>query len=183
MVPWPAKHSCLSLGLDSDRSTWRSPSWDETLKELFFICLQEKIIVGAFAESRIWSLGQACSLLLTTLQRWRLKLLRPEKQARKLQATLVRNYDWLTYLLTGVRCRATSVAKKFKNLWWSLECCEKSLSYLEALLNPFFPGVRIFLATCLGEVCFTLSGSASFLTGFGDFFFSTRSLIFSASFA
>ena len=34
------------------------------------------------------------------------------KQARKLQATLVRNYDLLTGLLTGVRCRATSVAKK-----------------------------------------------------------------------
>ena len=38
-----------------------------------------------------------------------------KKQARKLQATLVRNYDWptylLTYFLTGVRCKATSVAK------------------------------------------------------------------------
>ena len=29
-----------------------------------------------------------------------------------LEATLVRNYDLLTYLLTGVKCRATSVAKK-----------------------------------------------------------------------
>ena len=29
-----------------------------------------------------------------------------------LEATLVRNYDPATYLLTGVRCRATSVAKK-----------------------------------------------------------------------
>ena len=38
-----------------------------------------------------------------------------EKQARKLQATLeaaIRNYESLTYLLTGVKCRATSVAKK-----------------------------------------------------------------------
>ena len=34
------------------------------------------------------------------------------KQARKLQATLVQNYDSLTYSLTGVKCRATSVAKK-----------------------------------------------------------------------
>ena len=34
-----------------------------------------------------------------------------QKQARKLQATLVRNYHWLTYLPTGVKCRATSVAK------------------------------------------------------------------------
>ena len=33
------------------------------------------------------------------------------KQACKLQATLVRNYESLTHLLTGVRCRATSVAK------------------------------------------------------------------------
>ena len=32
----------------------------------------------------------------------------------KLQATLVVNYDSLTYSLTGVKCRATSVAKKFK---------------------------------------------------------------------
>ena len=31
----------------------------------------------------------------------------------KLQATLVRNYDWLTQRLTGVKCRATSVAKKW----------------------------------------------------------------------
>ena len=38
----------------------------------------------------------------------------PIKQARKLQATLVRvrNYDRPTHSLTGVRCRATSVAKK-----------------------------------------------------------------------
>ena len=38
------------------------------------------------------------------------------KQARKLLATLVRNYDLLTrslaHSLTGVKCRATSVAKK-----------------------------------------------------------------------
>ena len=33
------------------------------------------------------------------------------KQARKLQATLVWNYDPATDLLTGVKCRATSVAK------------------------------------------------------------------------
>ena len=34
------------------------------------------------------------------------------KQARKLQATLVRNsVHRLTYSLTGVKCRATSVAK------------------------------------------------------------------------
>ena len=35
-----------------------------------------------------------------------------KKQACKLQATLVRNYDPLTDSLTGVKCRATSVAKK-----------------------------------------------------------------------
>ena len=34
------------------------------------------------------------------------------KQARKLLATLVRNYESLTHSLTGVKCRATSVAKK-----------------------------------------------------------------------
>ena len=33
------------------------------------------------------------------------------EQARKLQATLVRNYDPLTGSLTGVKCGATSVAK------------------------------------------------------------------------
>ena len=33
------------------------------------------------------------------------------EQARKLQATLVRNYDPATDSLTGVRCGATSVAK------------------------------------------------------------------------
>ena len=48
------------------------------------ICLQKEIIVGAFAESRVWSFGQAGPLLLvlsSTLQRWRLKLLRrPEKR-------------------------------------------------------------------------------------------------------
>ena len=35
-----------------------------------------------------------------------------DKQARKLQATLVRNYIRPSYLLTGVKCRATSVADK-----------------------------------------------------------------------
>ena len=38
-----------------------------------------------------------------------------QKQARKLQATLVRNYDLLARFLTGVRCRATSVAKTQNN--------------------------------------------------------------------
>ena len=52
------------------------------VKESFLICLQEEIIVGAFAESRIWSFGQAGPLLLRTLQWWRLKLLRPEKEAK-----------------------------------------------------------------------------------------------------
>ena len=54
----------------------------KTVKELFLNCLQKEIIVGAFAESRIWSFGQAGPLLLvlSTLQRWRLKLLRPEKR-------------------------------------------------------------------------------------------------------
>ena len=33
------------------------------------------------------------------------------KQAHKLPATLLRNYEPPTYLLTGVRCRATGVAK------------------------------------------------------------------------
>ena len=42
------------------------------------------------------------------------KLSKSRKQARKLQATLVRNYDLLAYLLTGVKCRATSVAKNPK---------------------------------------------------------------------
>ena len=36
----------------------------------------------------------------------------PQEQARKLQATLVQNYHRLTDSLTGVKCRATSVAKK-----------------------------------------------------------------------
>ena len=55
------------------------------VKELFLNCLQKEIIVGAFAESRVWSFGQARPLLLvfsSTLQRWRLKLLRPEKRVR-----------------------------------------------------------------------------------------------------
>ena len=37
-----------------------------------------------------------------------------DKQARKLLATLVWNYDPATDSLTGVKCRATSVAKKWK---------------------------------------------------------------------
>ena len=45
------------------------------------IRLQKKIIVGAFAESRVWSLGQAGPLLFTTLQWWGLKLLWPETKA------------------------------------------------------------------------------------------------------
>ena len=54
------------------------------------------------------------------------------KQARKLQATLPSPKLWITYLLTysltAVRCRATSVAKKFapgtlrKILFWNLIC-------------------------------------------------------------
>ena len=44
------------------------------------ICLQKEIVVGAFAKCGIWTLRQAGPLLLRTLQRWRLKLLRPEKE-------------------------------------------------------------------------------------------------------
>ena len=44
------------------------------------------------------------------------KYLKSIKQARKLQATLVRNYDRLTDSLTGVKCRATSVAKNQSTL-------------------------------------------------------------------
>ena len=36
------------------------------------------------------------------------------KQARKLQATLVQNYHRPSHLLTGVKCRATSVAKNYR---------------------------------------------------------------------
>ena len=56
----------------------------EIVKELFLICLQKEIIVGAFAKCRIWTLGQTRPLLLCTLQRWRLKLLRPEKEVNDL---------------------------------------------------------------------------------------------------
>ena len=35
-----------------------------------------------------------------------------DNKLASLGATLVRNYDPLTDLLTGVKCRATSVAKK-----------------------------------------------------------------------
>ena len=39
-----------------------------------------------------------------------------ENKLASLEATLVRNSaDLLTYLLTGVKCRATSVAKKMNN--------------------------------------------------------------------
>ena len=54
----------------------------KTVKESFLNRLQKEIIVGAFAESRVWSFGQAGPLLLSALQRWRLKLLRPEKRVR-----------------------------------------------------------------------------------------------------
>ena len=44
-----------------------------------------------------------------------------KQQARKLQATLVRNYQPPTDRLTGVKCRATSVAKNacfFRHAFW-----------------------------------------------------------------
>ena len=37
------------------------------------------------------------------------------KQARKPRSYASRNYDPPTYSLTGVKCRATSVAKKLRN--------------------------------------------------------------------
>ena len=42
-----------------------------------------------------------------------------------LEATLVRNYDRLTHSLTGVKCRATSVAKNIKNT-----CVDELLSHV-----------------------------------------------------
>ena len=52
---------------------------------------------------------------------WREKKAKEEeKQARKLQATLVRNYYRVTDWLTRVKCRSTSVAKKGEadNYFW-----------------------------------------------------------------
>ena len=48
-----------------------------------------------------WTPGESHLLL------WKVR----EKQARKLQATLVQNYHRLADSLTGVKCRAISVAK------------------------------------------------------------------------
>ena len=53
-----------------------------------------------------WGLSQT-----TTTIRAPLAVLKTSKQAHKLQAMLLRNYDPPTHLLTGVRCRATGVAK------------------------------------------------------------------------
>ena len=53
-----------------------------------------------------------------------LKIISAEDELNKLAslgATLVRNYDSLTYLLTGVKCRATSVAKKLDQVETSPE--------------------------------------------------------------
>ena len=52
------------------------------------------------------------------------------KQARKLQATLVQNYDPLTHLLTGVKCRATSVAKNMRFY------CKTSFAFFNELVMP-----------------------------------------------
>ena len=47
--------------------------------------------------------------------------LEQKQQARKLQATLARNYDSLiTDSLTGVKCRATSVAKNCSELFMTI---------------------------------------------------------------
>ena len=43
-----------------------------------------------------------------SIEKWMVSIYSPNK----LQATLVRNYDLPTDRLTGVKCRATSVAKK-----------------------------------------------------------------------
>ena len=51
-----------------------------------------------------------------TFEKVRQSFLSRFEQARKLQATLVRNYDRLTDSLTGVKCRATSVAKNGEKL-------------------------------------------------------------------
>ena len=115
---------------------------------------QQKVVVGTLAESRVWSLGQGGLLVLWAFE-WRgLEVLGPGGG--------------------GGRSRSGQ----------ELDRRNREI-YLEALLKPFFPGVMcvVFFGKCLGEVCFTLSGSASFLTGFGDFFFSALSRIFSASLA
>ena len=57
------------------------------------------------------------------------------KQARKLQATLFRNYDLIAHSMTGVKCRATSVAKKIKflfpyQLWQTFDVgCKSGIMY------------------------------------------------------
>ena len=131
MVLWPAKHSCLSLGWDSDRSRWHSLSWDERISRSY----------SWFAYKRRSSLG-------------------PLQRAGF--GPLARLVLCCSAHFSGGGSSSWGLRKhSLRILWGTL----KSRSYFEALLNPFLPGVLLFLGRCLGDVCFTLSGSlASFLT-------------------
>ena len=66
------------------------------------------------------------------IQKYGRRELKRIQQARKLQATLVRNYYRLTYSLTGVRCRATSVAKNISPF-------PATHTYIKLTVVSFFP--------------------------------------------
>ena len=92
--------------------------------------------------------GKMDNLMTSTRDGWKrlslkveIQIERPPSQCEKIKgngekikgnklaslgATLVRNYDSLTYLLTGVKCRATSVAKNTIDEWnVMMECKSK----------------------------------------------------------
>ena len=65
--------------------------------------------VGPLTKSHLHSVARSSSSPSAKL----LEASKKEKnKLASLEATLVRNYDPATYLLTGVKCKATSVAKK-----------------------------------------------------------------------
>ena len=65
-----------------------------------------------------------------------------------LEATLVRNSEWLTYSLTGVKCRATSVAKKLFLLWMP------SLAFIFVIAGRW----SWFSSRCNGDKCLSVNG-------------------------
>ena len=95
--------------------------------------------------------------------------LKIQEQARKLQATLVQNYDRPAHSLTGVKCRATSVAKN-EIPWNTFGGFLTSTTYL---LNPQYfrnveecewaleclasTGLPLFASLCIGILHFIVS--------------------------
>ena len=127
---------------------------------MFFRRTEHKIRIGVHYVSDwhyLLTLNQILYLKIFSICNVSWKSLLRNNKLASLEATLVRNYYRLTHWLTGVKWRATSVAKKYCWQFWNM--ISFSLIYEEKI--GFFEWKYVFRDICLQKEFSRKEGWAS----------------------